>query len=273
MAGQSAIIYKTAEEIEIIRQNGDILGRAHGEVAKLIAPGVTTAQLEKVAFEFINDNNAKASFKGYPGKTPFPSALCVSLNEVVVHGMPSKNILKEGDILSVDCGVYKNGFHADSAYTYPIGEVNEKVAKLLETTLQSLWLGLEQCKPGNRMGDMSSAIQTHCEAAGFSVVREMIGHGVGRNLHEAPEVPNYGKRGKGIAFLPGLVMAVEPMINAGSRRIVMERDGWTIRTVDKQPSAHFEHTIAITQTGHEVLTTFAYIEEVLKQKYGETSVN
>lgn len=254
------IYFKTEEEIELIRISGDVLGRAHAEVAKLIKPGVTTRELDKVAEEFIRDNNGVPSFKGYGG---FPGTLCVSPNDQVVHGMPNDDELKEGDILSVDCGVFMNGFHSDSAYTYAIGEVDQTVLDLLQHTKESLYKGIEKAIVGKRMGDLSSAVQDYVQDKGYTVVRELVGHGVGKNLHEKPEVPNYGKPGRGPLLREGLVIAIEPMINLGKRNIIHENDGWTIRTADRKPSAHFEHTVAIGKDKAEVLTTFKYIEEVL----------
>jgi methionyl aminopeptidase len=255
-------VYKTEEDIELIRRSGDILGRTHAEVAKLIKPGVSTISLDKVAEEFIKDNHGTPSFKGYNG---FPSSLCISVNDVVVHGIPSKYELKDGDIISIDCGVYREGFHADSAYTYEVGNVREDIKKLLQVTKESLKIGISQAVNGARVGDISFSIQNYVEKHGFSVVRELVGHGVGRNLHESPDVPNYGKRGQGHKLMPGLVLAVEPMINMGKKGVVQENDGWTIRTIDRKPSAHFEHTIVIRKNGvAEELTTFQYIEEVLK---------
>ena len=257
------IYFKTNEEIELIKISADVLGRAHAEVAKLIKPGVTTLELDRVAETFIRDNGGIPSFKGYSG---FPGTLCVSPNEQVVHGMPNKYELQEGDILSVDCGVFLNGFHSDSAYTYEIGEVAKETTELLSATKESLYKGIEFAVVGKRMGDLSSAIQNYVEKLGYSVVRELVGHGVGKNLHEKPEVPNYGKRGRGPLLKEGMVLAIEPMINLGSKRIVQENDGWTIRTADKKPSAHFEHTVAVRKGKAEILTTFEYIEEVLKNK-------
>ena len=256
------ILYKTEEDIELIRQSALILSKAHGEIARLIKPGITTLQLDKVAEEFIRDNGGKPSFKNYNG---FPYSLCISVNSVVVHGMPSNYTLNEGDIISVDCGVYKNGFHSDSAYTHAVGEVAPEVQKLLSVTKESLYLALEKAVAGNRLGDVSFAVQEYAEKNGFTVVRELVGHGIGRNLHEAPEVPNYGKRGQGIKLQNGLVIAVEPMINLGSRHIVQENDGWTIRTKDNKPSAHFEHTVVVRKDKAEILTTFDYIEEAIKR--------
>jgi methionyl aminopeptidase len=255
------IHYKTSEEVERIKQSADILGRAHGEIAKHVKKGVKTSFLDKIAEEFIRDHGAVPSFKGYNG---FPSSLCISVNEVVVHGFPSEYELKDGDIISVDCGVFHQGFHSDSAYTYPIGEVPPSVLALLSATKDSLYLGIEQAVFGNRVGDIGHAIQKFVEAKGYTVVRELVGHGLGRKLHEAPEVPNYGKKGSGPLLKQGMVIAIEPMINLGTRNIVQEKDGWTIRTADRKPSAHYEHTIAIFEDKTEVLTTHKYIEENFK---------
>jgi len=255
------INYKTSEEVDIIKESADILGRAHGEVSKYVKEGVKTSFLDKIAEEFIRDHNAVPSFKGYNG---FPSALCISVNEVVVHGFPSEYELKDGDIISVDCGVFHQGFHSDSAYTYPIGEVPPSVLALLKATRDSLYLGIEKAVFGNRLGDVGNAIQRFVEAKGYTVVRELVGHGIGRNLHESPEVPNYGKKGSGPLLKAGMVIAIEPMVNLGTRNIVQERDGWTIRTADRKPSAHYEHTVAIFEDKTEVLTTHKYIEENFK---------
>ena len=251
--------YKTDSEIEIIRESAEILGKAHGEVAKLVKPGIKTKELDKIAEEFILDHGGKPSFKGYNG---FPSTLCISLNENVVHGFPGAYELVEGDILSIDCGVLYKGFHSDSAYTYPVGEVSEEISKLLRVTKESLYIGIEASRCGQRLGDVGFAIQNYVESHGFSVVRELVGHGVGKNLHESPEVPNFGKRGKGIKLKSGMVIAIEPMVNMGKRNVVQEADGWTIRTKDRMPSAHYEHTIAILEDSTEILTTHKYIEEV-----------
>lgn len=253
------IQYKTSEEVEKIKQSADILGRAHGEIAKYVKKGVKTSFLDKIAEEYIRDHGAVPSFKGYNG---FPSSLCISVNEVVVHGFPSEYELKDGDIISVDCGVFHQGFHSDSAYTYPIGEVSPSVLALLKATRDSLYLGIEAAKFGNRIGDIGYAIQKFVEAKGYTVVRELVGHGLGRKLHESPEVPNYGKKGSGPLLKQGMVIAIEPMINLGTRNIVQEKDGWTIRTADRKPSAHYEHTIAIFEDRTEVLTTHKYIEEI-----------
>lgn len=253
--------YKSSEEIEIIRQSAEILSRAHAEVARLIDPGVTTEALDRVAEEYILDRGGVPSFKGYNG---FPGSLCISVNEQVVHGIPGSTTLKSGDIVSIDCGVMYQGFHSDAAYTYPVGEVSEEVRKLLKVTRESLYLGIENAKAGNRVGDIGFAIQQYVEDFGFSIVRELVGHGIGKTLHESPEVPNYGKRGRGTKLKTGLILAIEPMVNMGTRNIVQESDGWTIRTRDHMPSAHFEHTVAVMNGSPEILTTHKYIEEVLK---------
>ncbi|MCH6201229.1 type I methionyl aminopeptidase [Aquiflexum sp. LQ15W] len=255
------IHYKTSEEVQIIKQGAQILGKAHGEVAKHIKEGVKTSFLDKIAEEYIRDNNGVPSFKGYNG---FPSSLCISVNEVVVHGFPNSYILKDGDIISVDCGVFHQGFHSDSAYTYPVGEVSPQVLSLLKATKDSLYLGIEKAVFGNRIGDIGFTIQKFVEAKGYTVVRELVGHGIGKNLHESPEVPNYGKRGSGPLLKSGMVLAIEPMVNLGTRNIVQERDGWTIRTADRKQSAHYEHTVAIFEDRTEILTTHHYIEENFK---------
>lgn len=261
--GAKQIFLKSKEDVEVIKRNGEILGKCHAEVAKLIQPGISTKELDKVAEEFIRDNGGKPSFKGYGG---FPASLCISVNEVVVHGIPSGRILEEKDIISIDCGVFKDGFHADSAYTYKIGDVSKAVDELLTHTKRSLYLAIEQVRENNRIGDVSFAVQNYVEKLGYGVVRELVGHGVGKKLHEGPEVPNYGKRGKGPKMIEGMVIAIEPMITLGKRFVVQERDGWTIRTEDRKPAAHFEHTVLVTKNGYEILTTFQYIEAVLKDK-------
>ncbi len=255
------INYKSREEIERIKESADILGKAHGEIAKLIKPGIDTNKLDKLAEEFIKDNGGVPSFKNYNG---FPYTLCVSPNEQVVHGFPSGKELEDGDVLSIDCGVFYKGFHSDSAYTYAVGNVKEDVLELLRVTKESLYKGIEKAVVGNRTGDIGFAIQHFVEGYGYTVVRELVGHGVGESLHESPEVPNYGKRGRGAKLKEGMVIAIEPMINLGKKDIVQESDGWTIRTKDRAPSAHFEHTVAITEEGVEILTTHKYIEEVYK---------
>lgn len=255
------IYLKTDEEIELLRISNQIVSKTLAEMAKMIAPGVTTEDLDKRAEEFIRDHGAVPGFLGYGG---FPKSICTSVNEHVVHGIPSKkDVLKDGDIVSVDCGAYINGFHGDSAYTFAVGEVKPEVLKLLQTTKESLYLGIEQAVEGKRLGDIGYAIQSYCEAQGYSVVREMIGHGVGRSLHESPEVPNYGRRGYGSMLKSGMTIAIEPMINMGKRHIAFGNDGWTTYTADHSPSAHFEHSVAIRKGKADILSTFDYIEEVL----------
>lgn len=253
------IFYRSDEEIALIKISAQVLGKAHAEVAKLIRPGVTTKELDTVAETFIKDNGGSPSFLGY---NKFPASLCISVNDVVVHGFPSRYELRDGDIISIDCGVKLNGYHSDSAYTYPVGDVNPAIRRLLARTKESLYVGLDKAVEGNRIGDIGYAIQTYTEKFGYSVVRELVGHGVGQNLHEAPEVPNYGKRGQGPKLHEGMILAIEPMINFGKKGVVQERDGWTIRTVDRKPSAHFEHTVAVRKGKPEILTTFEYIEAV-----------
>ena len=252
------IYYKSEDDIELIRESAKILSKAHGEIAAEIKPGVATRKLDALAESYIMDYGGVPSFKNYNG---FPFSLCISLNENVVHGLPSEYELKEGDIVSIDCGVFYKGFHSDCAYTYPVGEVSIEIEALLKVTKESLYIGIEKAVAGNRVGDISNSIQTYVEKHGYSVVRELVGHGLGRGLHESPEVPNYGKRGRGAKLKPGLVIAIEPMINLGGKSIVQETDGWTIRTTDRMPSAHFEHTIAIFQDKTEILTTHKYLEE------------
>jgi methionyl aminopeptidase len=259
---------KTEEELVIIRESAQILGKAHGEIAKIIRPGVKTINLDKLAEEYIRDNGGIPSFKNYKG---FPATLCISVNEVVVHGFPGSYELKEGDIVSIDCGVQFKGYHSDSAYTYPMEGAKNEALLLLERTYDSLHLGIAQAKSGNRIGDVSYAIQSYVESFGYGVVRELVGHGVGKKLHEEPEVPNYGKRGKGVKIVPGMVFAIEPMINQGTKSVVQERDGWTIRTADKKPSAHFEHTVAVHKDRTEILTTHEYIEKNYSYKWRNKS--
>lgn len=241
------IYLKTDEEIELMRNANQLVGKTLAEVAKYIAPGVSTLKLDQMAEEFIRDNGAVPAFLGYGG---FPNSICTSVNEQVVHGIPSsKMILKEGDIISVDCGTVLDGFVGDSAYTFCVGEVDPAVKKLLATTKESLYLGIQAAIEGRRLGDISNAVQTYCEAHNYSVVRELVGHGIGRNMHEEPEVPNYGRRGCGPLLKSGMCICIEPMINMGSKNVAFESDGWTVRTRDRKCSAHFEHCIAIRKDG------------------------
>ena len=258
------IFYKTGEEIELIRNSSLLVGKTLAELAKIIRPGVTTLDLDNVAEEFIRDHGASPGFLGYGG---FPNTLCTSVNEAVVHGIPNKTPLKDGDIVSVDCGVLMNEFYGDSAYTFEVGEVSADIKKLLEVTKACLNLAVEQTKSGNRIGDIGFSVQNHAEKNGYGVVRELVGHGLGRGLHEKPEVPNYGKKGRGHKMKPGLVLAIEPMINLGKKEVTQLSDGWTIVTKDGLPSAHFEHDVAISKDGTpQVLSSFEEIEKVLNNK-------
>lgn len=255
------IFLKTEEEIELLRESNLLVGMTLGEVAKHIRPGISTLELDRIAEEFIRSHGAIPGFLDYEG---FPNTLCVSVNDEVVHGIPSsKRILKDGDIVSIDCGTFKNGFYGDSAYTFEVGEVDEEVRKLLRVTKESLYKGIEKAISGLRIGDVGHAVQSHCEMNGFSVVREMVGHGVGHDMHEEPQVPNYGRQGQGVKLREGMVIAIEPMINLGKRHICQDADGWTIRTRDKKPSAHFEHTVAVGKNEADILSSFKYVEEVL----------
>jgi methionyl aminopeptidase len=253
---------KTDEEIGLLRESNMLVSKTLAEVALLIKPGVTTLYLDKVAETFIRDNGAEPAFKGYGG---FPGTLCTSVNDVVVHGFPSDYILKEGDIISVDCGVILNGWYGDSAYTFAVGEIESDVRQLLDYTKESLEEGVKEALAGNRVGDISWAVQNKAESGGYSVVRELVGHGLGKRLHEPPEVPNYGKRGTGPKMEKGLVICIEPMINLGRKETVQMHDGWTIKTVDGRPSAHFEYAVAVDRGRADVLTTFKFVEEVLNK--------
>ncbi|MCF8233586.1 MAG: type I methionyl aminopeptidase [Bacteroidales bacterium] len=257
------IYTKTEEEIELIRESSLLVGKTLAEVAKLIEPGVDTKKLDEVAETFIRDHGAVPGFKGYNG---FPFTLCISPNEVVVHGFPGNKVLEEGDILSIDCGVLKNGFYGDSAFTFPVGEVDEELRLLMRRTRESLELGVKMAVAGNRIGDIGNEIQTYVEQFGYAVVRDLVGHGLGRNLHEKPEVPNYGKKGSGVKLKEGMVLAIEPMVNLGKRTVMQERDGWTIRTADHKPSAHYEHDVVVRKGGAEVLSTFKFVDEELKKR-------
>ncbi|RFZ95513.1 type I methionyl aminopeptidase [Mucilaginibacter conchicola] len=259
----SKIHYKSIEEIELIRESSLLVSKTLGEIAKVIAPGVTTLELNTLAETFIRDNGGVPAFLNYNG---FPFSLCISLNDQVVHGFPSKHVLVEGDVVSVDCGVVLNKYYGDSAYTFAIGEIPEATQTLLRVTKESLYKGIEKAVVGMRIGDIGSAVQEHAESHGFGVVKELVGHGVGTRLHEKPEVPNYGKRGAGIKLEDGMVIAIEPMINAGRAGVKFWDDGWTVSTVDKKPSAHYEHTVAVKKGQADILSTFSYIEKVLEEK-------
>jgi methionyl aminopeptidase len=260
------IIVKSQEEIEIMRESALIVSKTLGMLASEIKPGVTGLYLDKLAETFIRDHGAEP---GFLGMYDFPNTLNLSPNAQVVHGIPSSEPLKDGDILSVDCGSLKNGFYGDHAYTFEVGEVAPETKKLLKITKESLYVGIEQFKIGNRVGDVGFAIQQYCEAQGYGIVRELVGHGLGIKLHEAPEMPNYGKRGRGKKFVEGMVVAIEPMVNMGTRRIKQLRDGWTILTADGKPSAHFEHDIALINGKPELLSTFQYIYDALGIKSNE----
>ena len=263
----SKIILKTDEEIELIRESCLLVSRTIAEVGKNIKEGISTIELDKIAEEFIKDNGAIPAFKGYrKEKLVFNHTLCISVNEQVVHGVPGSYVLKNADIVSIDCGVLKNGFYGDSAYTFPVGEITKEVKQLLAVTKESLYKGIKHAESGNRIGDIGFAIEEYVRSFGFGIVRELVGHGIGKNLHEEPEVPNYGKRGSGPKIESGLVIAIEPMITMGNRDIKIENDGWTISTLDKKPAAHFEHTLVVRKDKMEILTSFEIIETELKLK-------
>ena len=254
------IIVKTNEEIELMRESALIVSKTLGVLAQEVKPGVTTLHLDKIAEECIRDHKA---IPGFLGLYDFPNTLCMSPNEQVVHGIPNDKPLEEGDIISIDCGALKNGFYGDHAYTFAVGEIAAETKKLLDVTKASLYVGIKEFKLGNRVGDVGYAIQNYCESFGYGVVRELVGHGLGATMHEDPEMPNYGKRGRGKKFLEGQVVAIEPMINLGTHKIKQHRDGWTITTLDQKPSAHFEHDVALVDGKPELLSTFAYIYEAL----------
>ena len=254
------IYLKTQEEVELLRENNLLVSATLAEVGKNIRPGVTTLELDRIAEEFIRSHGAVPGFLGYGG---FPNTLCVSVNENVVHGIPSNYALREGDIVSVDCGTILKGFYGDSAYTFGVGEIAPEVEQLLRVTKESLYKGVEKAVAGGRVGDISAAVQAHAEKYGYGVVRELVGHGLGREMHESPEVPNYGRRGTGPLLREGMVICIEPMINMGSKNVVFERDGWTVRTKDRKPSAHFEFAVAIRNGEADVLTDFGIIEEAI----------
>lgn len=258
------IYLKTPEEIETMRSSALLISQTLGEIARNIEPGVTTRKLDTIAREFILDNGGKPACLGYEG---FPATLCIEVNETVVHGFPSERVLMDGDIVGIDNVVEKDGFMADMCFTFPVGTVSPEKMALLRTTYESLYVGIEAARPGARIGDISNAVQTYCERRGYSLVREMCGHGIGRRMHESPEVPNYGRRGIGPRLVDGMVICIEPMVNMGSRNIVIGSDGWTCRTRDGKPSAHFEHTVAIVGGRTEVLTTFDYIPSGIMEKF------
>ena len=264
------IFLKTEDEIELMRQANQLVGKTLGELAKHIKPGVTTLQLDKIADEFIRDNGAIPTFKGFPNPYggPFPASICTSVNDVVVHGVPNaETVLKEGDIISIDCGTLLNGFNGDSCYTFFVGEVSDEVKQLLKTTKESLYKGIESAVAGKHLGDISAAVQEHCEAQKYGIVRELTGHGIGREMHEDPQVPNYGRRGNGIMLKAGMCLAIEPMVTMGNRAIWMDADRWTIRTRDGKPAAHFEHTIAVRKGQAEILSSFEEVEKLEGKLY------
>ena len=262
----AAIVLKTLEEIELMRESALIVSKTLGMLASEIRPGVSTLKLDGLAETFLRDHEAEP---GFLGLYDFPNTLCMSPNSQVVHGIPSKELLKEGDIISIDCGALKNGFYGDHAYTFAVGEIDPTVERLLEVTKASLYIGIDKFREGNRIGDIAYAIQHYCEKEGYGVVRELVGHGLGKIMHEGPEVPNYGKRGQGKKFQEGMVLAIEPMINGGTHRIKQLKDGWTILTADGKASAHFEHDVALIDGKPELLSTFQYIYEALGIKSDE----
>ncbi len=264
------IFLKTEDEIELMRQANRLVGRTLGELAKHIKPGVTTLQLDQIADEFIRDHGAIPTFKGFPNPYggPFPASICTSVNDVVVHGVPQADeVLKEGDIISVDCGTLLNGFNGDSCYTFCVGEVSDEVKQLLKTTKESLYKGIENAVAGRHLGDISYAVQSHCEAQGYGIVRELTGHGIGREMHEDPAVPNFGHRGNGVMLKSGMCIAIEPMVTMGKRDIYLKEDRWSVCTRDGQPAAHFEHTIAIRKGEAEILSSFEEVETLEGKLY------
>ncbi len=259
------IFLKTEDEIELMRRANQLVGATLAELAKNIKPGVTTLQLDCLAEEFIRDNGAIPTFKNFPNPVgePFPASICTSVNDVVVHGIPSKDtVLRDGDIISVDCGVLLDGFNGDSAYTFCVGEVAQEIRQLLKVTKESLYKGIEQAVHGKHVGDIGATVQDYCESNGYGVVRELTGHGIGREMHEDPLIPNYGRRGNGVMLKSGMCIAIEPMITMGDRQVWMLPDKWSIVTRDRKPAAHFEHTIAIRKGKSEILSTFEEIEQI-----------
>lgn len=262
------IFLKTDDEIELLRQSNLLVGKTLAEVAKLIKPGVTTKELDRVAEEFIRDHGAIPTFKGFPNPfgPPFPGSICTSVNEQVVHGIPGDTVLKDGDIISVDCGTLMNGYCGDSAYTFCVGEVAPEIIELLKVTKEALYKGIEMAVHGKRLGDIGYAVQQHCESHSYGVVREFVGHGIGKNMHEDPQVPNYGRRGTGALLKKGMCIAIEPMITLGDKKIGMEADRWTVRTKDRKCAAHFEHTVAVGLDKTDILSSFEFIDQVLGDK-------
>ena len=264
------VFLKTEDEIELMRQANQLVGKTLGELAKHIKPGVTTLQLDKIADEFIRDHGAIPTFKGFPNPYggPFPASICTSVNDVVVHGVPNaETVLREGDIISVDCGTFLNGFCGDSCYTFCVGEVADDVKELLRVTKEALYKGIENAVAGRHLGDISASVQDYCEAYGYGIVRELTGHGIGREMHEDPQVPNYGRRGNGIMLKAGMCIAIEPMVTQGERTIYLDADRWTVRTRDGKPAAHFEHTLAVRRGKAEILSSFEEVEQIEGKLY------
>ena len=264
------VFLKTEDEIELMRQANQLVGKTLGELAKHIKPGVTTLQLDKIADEFIRDHGAIPTFKGFPNPYggPFPASICTSVNDVVVHGVPrADTVLREGDIISIDCGTFLNGFCGDSCYTFCVGEVADDVKELLRTTKEALYKGIENAVAGRHLGDISASVQDYCEAHGYGIVRELTGHGIGREMHEDPQVPNYGRRGNGIMLKAGMCIAIEPMVTQGERSIYLDADRWTVRTRDGKPAAHFEHTVAVRRGKAEILSSFEEVEKLEGKLY------
>ncbi|MEA3447653.1 MAG: type I methionyl aminopeptidase [Bacteroidota bacterium] len=256
------IYLKTEEEIERMRESNRIVSMTHAEIARVIKPGISTISIDKLSDEFIRDMGAVPGFLNYSG---FPNSVCISVNDVVVHGIPDDTVLEDGDVVSVDIGAVKNGFNGDSCFTFEVGNVDEQLKHLLQVTRESLYKGIEKAVPGNRIGDIGHAVQQHAEKHSYGVVRELVGHGIGADLHEEPEVPNFGRKGTGPKMQRGMCIAIEPMITMGKRFIRQEKDGWTIRTIDHKPSAHFEHTIAITKGKADILSDFSIIDKAVEQ--------
>ncbi len=265
---------KSQREIDLMRASADLVGRTLAEVGRQVHPGVTTATLDRVAEDFIRSHGAEPAFKGYRvGRLPpFPGTLCVSINEVVVHGIPSERLLRDGDLIAVDCGALLNGYYGDSAYTFAVGEISDENAELCQVTFEALHEGIARAVHGYRIGDISHAVQSYCERRGYGVVRDLVGHGIGRKLHEEPQVPNFGRRGTGRKLKQGMTLCIEPMINRGTHIVATGPDGWTIRTVDGAPSAHYEHMVVVGRGQPEVLSTFTYIEEVIDAPYNKAAL-
>lgn len=262
------VYLKTDDEVELLRQANTIVAKTLAEMAKMIRPGITPLELDKVAEQVIRDHGATPTFKGFPNPngTDFPASICTSVNDQVVHGVPGDKPLQEGDIISIDCGTCYKGFCGDSCYTFPVGEISEEVRQLLKTTKEALYKGIEQAVAGHRIGDISYAVQQHCMKQGYGVVKEFVGHGVGREMHEQPQVPNYGKRGNGMLLKPGLCIAIEPMITMGNPKIYLGKDRWTVFTYDQKPAAHYEHSICVRKGKADILSSFEFIEQVLREK-------